>query len=442
MDSVERLVSTSLKADRQGIGQEMYDLIVELFPICRSITGDGVRTSLKMLQKRIPLEIREVKSGTRVFDWTVPREWNIKAAFVKDPSGNKIVDFEKSNLHVLNYSIPVHRRMSLDELRKHLYTVPEQPDAIPYRTSYYKENWGFCISHNQLMALSEGEYEVVIDSSLEDGHLTYGECFIKGASDAEVLFSTHICHPSLANDNLSGVALATCLASHLSERNLRYSYRFLFTSGTIGSITWLSLNESRLPLIKHGLILACVGDSGPVTYKKSRQNSAEIDRAVQQVLERSGDVYRTLDFSPYGYDERQFCSPGINLPVGCFMRTPHGEFPEYHTSGDNLDFVQPQYLADSFNKCWDVLGILEGNRTYLNLNPKCEPQLGRRGLYGSIGGNSDQKIHELAMLWVLSLSDGEHTLLDITEKSRLTFDQIEDAAAALHKHDLLRDLAE
>ena len=412
----------------------------DLYPICRSITGDGIRKSLRMLQNLIPLEIREVRSGTTVFDWTVPREWNIRAAYVKDSAGNKVIDFDRSNLHVLSYSVPVKRRMSLDELRKHLFTIPEQPDRIPYRTSYYKENWGFCITHNQLLELKDGEYEVVIDSSLEEGYLSYGEYFIPGKSDKEVLLSTHICHPSLANDNLSGVGLSTFLAKHLSQFELRYSYRFLFTPGLIGSITWLQMNESRVSKIQHGLIFACVGDAGAITYKKSRQGVSETDRAVAQVLKDSGDPHRIVDFSPYGYDERQFCSPGFNLPVGCFMRTPHGEFPEYHTSADDLSFVQPQHLADSFAKCVSLIEAFEGNRTYLNLFPKCEPQLGRRGLYGSIGGQASARMQETAMLWVLNFSDGRHALLDIAEKSSLTFAQVKAAADALHKHGLLREV--
>lgn len=412
----------------------------DLYPICRSITGEGVRKSLRLLQDVIPLEIREVQTGTTVFDWTVPREWNIKTAFVKDSAGNKVIDFDRSNLHVLSYSVPIKRRMSLDELRKHLFTIPEQPDRIPYRTSYYKENWGFCITHKQLLELQDGEYEVVIDSSLADGYLSYGEYFIPGKSDREVLLSTHICHPSLANDNLSGVGLSTFLAKHLSQLDLRYSYRFLFTPGLIGSITWLQMNESRVSKIQHGLIFACVGDSGAITYKKSRQSVSETDRAVAQVLKDSGEPHRIVDFSPYGYDERQFCSPGFNLPVGCFMRTPHGEFPEYHTSADDLSFVQPQHLADSFTKCLSIVEAFEGNRTYLNLFPKCEPQLGRRGLYGSIGGQASARMQETAMLWVLNLSDGNHALLDIAEKSSLTFVQVKAAADALHKHGLIRDI--
>ena len=330
--------------------QEMFQLIRKLYPICRSITGDGVRETLKILQEYIPLTIHEIPSGTEVFDWTIPKEWNIRDAYIKNANGEKLVDFQKCNLHVLNYSLPINKKVSLDELKAHTFTLPERSDWIPYRTSYYKENWGFCLSYNQLSSLADGKYEVFIDSSLQDGHLTYGEYFVKGQTDDEVLISTHVCHPSLANDNLSGIALAVFLAKHLSQLSLRCSYRFLFTPGTLGSIAWLSLNELHASQIKHGLVLACVGDSGQITYKKSRQGDAEIDRAVLQVLKDAGDPYEIFEFSPYGYDERQFCSPGFNLPVGCFMRTPHGKFPEYHTSADNLEFVQPKYLGDSLQR--------------------------------------------------------------------------------------------
>jgi aminopeptidase-like protein len=419
--------------------KEIFHLIERLYPICRSITGDGVRQTLRILQEYIPLTIREVPSGTRVFDWAVPKEWNVKDAYIKNSKGEKLVDFQKSNLHVLNYSLPIHEKVSLDELKAHSFSLPDKPDWIPYRTSYYKENWGFCLSHKQLAELQEDEYEVLIDSTLRDGHLSYGEYFIKGESADEILISTHVCHPSLANDNLSGTALAVFVAKHLKAASLRYSYRFVFTPGTIGSIIWLSLNEAQTIRIKHGLVLACAGDSGKINYKKSRQANAEIDRAVIQALRDSGDAFALHEFSPYGYDERQFCSPGFNLPVGCFMRTPHGEFPEYHTSADNLELVQPKFLVDSLTKCLSIFEILEGNRRYLNLNPKCEPQLGKRGLYGSIGGQSDGRLQELAMLWVLNLSDGAHDLLDISEKSKVSFCLIKKAADALLANNLLRE---
>ncbi len=424
--------------DLNEIGQEMYQLMTRLYPICRSITGDGFRASVRLLQQHIPLEIHEVPSGTPVFDWTVPKEWNIRDAYVKNARGEKVIDFQQSNLHVVNYSIPIHQKMSLVELRGHLFSIPDQPEWIPYRTSYYKENWGFCLSHRQLQSLEEGEYEVYIDASLEAGHLTYGEYYLPGQTGDEVLISCHSCHPSLCNDNLSGMALATFLAKSLGQLSLRYSYRFLFIPGTIGAITWLCLNETQVNRIKHGLVVACVGDPGKSTYKRSRQGEAEIDRAVKHVLKHSGQDYEIVDFSPYGYDERQYCSPGFNLPVGSLTRTPHGRYAEYHTSADNLDLVQPAYLADSLSKYLAVVNILENNQKYLNTNPKCEPQLGKRGLYGALGGQKEAKINELAMLWVLNLADGRHRLLDIAERSALSFDTIQTAAAALLKHNLLQ----
>jgi aminopeptidase-like protein len=421
------------------IGQEMYRFISELYPICRSITGNGLRQTLHILKALIPLDIYEVPTGIQVFDWTVPKEWNIRDAYIKNSKGRRIVDFKESNLHVLNYSMPIKRKLSFNELKEHLFTLPSQPEWIPYRTSYYKENWGFCLSHKQLLEMKDEEYEVCIDSSLEDGHLTYGECYLKGERDDEVLISCHVCHPSLCNDNLSGIALAVCLAKSLRQLSLRYSYRFLFIPATIGSITWLCRNEDQISRIKHGLVVACMGDPGPSTYKKSRQGEAEIDKAVLHVLKHSGQGYEVQDFSPYGYDERQFCSPGFNLPVGCLMRTPHGCFPEYHTSADNLNFVQPPYLADSFLKCLFVLHVLENNKTYLNQNSKCEPQLGKRGLYRPTGGQQESVINELALLWVLNLSDGSHTLLDIADRSELEFSLIKDAADALLEHGLLKE---
>jgi aminopeptidase-like protein len=433
---------SSAAKDLDKLGSEMYGLVSELYPICRSITGDGFRESLRLLQRHIPLEMHEVPSGTPVFDWTVPKEWNIRDAYVKDATGEKVIDFQESNLHVVSYSVPIHTKMSLAELKEHLFTLPEQPDWIPYRTSYYTESWGFCLAEHALQRFEDGEYEVCIDSSLEDGHLTYGEYYLRGETEDEVLISCHSCHPSLCNDNLSGMALATGLAGCLSQLSLRYSYRFLFIPGTIGSITWLAANEHRVSRIKHGLVVACVGDSGRLTYKKSRRGDADIDRAVVHVLEHFAQDYEILEFAPYGYDERQYCSPGFNLPVGNLTRTPHGRFPEYHTSADNLSFVQPAYLADSLAKYLAVVDVLEHNRKYINVNPKCEPQLGRRGLYSSFGGRKDADLFEHAMLWVLNMSDGANTLLDITERSGLDFSIINKAADVLVNHKLLEEISE
>jgi len=424
--------------DEETLGRQLYDCIADLYPLCRSITGEGVRETLRRLQRQVPLTIHEVPSGTEVFDWTVPREWNVRDAYVKNARGERVIDFRRSNLHVVNYSVPVRGRMSLEELRPHLFTLPDRPEWIPYRTSYYKESWGFCLSRRQLEALEDGEYEVCIDASLDPGTLTYGECHVPGESTDEILISCHVCHPSLANDNLSGIAIAAHLGQHLRRLPLRYSYRFLFIPGTIGSITWLCRNESLVSRIRHGLVLACLGDAGRFTYKKSRRGDATVDRAVRHVLHHLGD-HEVLEFSPYGHDERQFCSPGFNLPVGRLSRTPHGCFPEYHTSADDLAFVHPSQLAASFATCLAILAVLENDRTYVNQNPKCEPQLGKRGLYHAIGGIAHSPVTETAMLWVLNLSDGQHSLLDVAERSGLHFDEISRAAEALRDSGLLKE---
>lgn len=434
------MVERSTKAVPGGsAGEEIYAFIRELFPICRSITGNGFRDTIARVGKLIPIDVREVPTGTPVLDWTVPQEWNVADAYILNSDGERVVDFRRSNLHVLNYSVPVRRRISLTELKEHLFTLPEHPDWVPYRTSYYSPSWGICLSQRQLEALTQDEYEVCIDSSLEDGFLTYGECYLEGETSDEILISAHACHPSLANDNLSGVAVATFLARHLAPLPRRYSYRFLFIPGTIGSITWLALNEERTSRIKHGLVLACVGDRGRSTYKKSRRGDAEIDRAAMHVLRHRGD-HEVQEFEPYGYDERQFCSPGFDLPVGCLMRTPHGQYPEYHTSADDLTFVEASFLEDSFMKCLSILEVLEANRTFINLNPKGEPQLGMRGLYSSIGGGTERKRNEMALLWVLNLSDGKHSLLDIADRAALVFDVVRTAADHLVEHGLVREV--
>jgi aminopeptidase-like protein len=420
-----------------GLGGDMHRLIAGLYPICRSITGDGVRETLRRVQQLTPLEIREVPTGTPVFDWMVPPEWNIREAWIRDAGGRKVVDFRDSNLHVVSYSTPVRARMSLAELAPHLHVLPEHPDWIPYRTSYYKPTWGFCLSARQREAMNEGAYEVLIDSSLEPGSLTYGELHLPGELSDEILLSCHVCHPSLCNDNLSGVAVATYLARALAARRRRHSFRFLFIPGTIGSITWLALNEARVRSIRHGLVLSCLGDNGGFTYKRSRRGSADVDRAVEHCLAASGLPYIVNDFVPYGYDERQYCSPGFDLPVGCLTRTPNGKYPEYHTSADDLAFVRPLDLERSLAMCLQVLDVLEGNDTYRTLNPKCEPQLGRRGLYSHIGGKAQGALDELSMLWVLNQSDGSHSLLDIALRSGRPFADVRRAADLLVEHRLL-----
>jgi aminopeptidase-like protein len=421
----------------KDIGAEAFQLVEELYPICRSITGNGVRRTLEIINRHIPLKVTQVPSGQAVFDWTVPKEWNIKDAWIKTKSGEKIVDFQNSNLHVLNYSVPIHKTVSLEELKPHLFSIPDHPDWIPYRTSYYNENWGFCIPHRLYDKLKDEDYEVFIDSTLDDGHLTFGEYRINGETSDEVLISCHICHPSLCNDNLAGIGMATFLAQHLSSRKMRYSYRFLFIPGTIGSIVWLKLNEPQINNIKHGLVVACVGDAGHFHYKKSRIGNAEIDRMAEKVLCDSGFSYQLIDFFPFGYDERQYCSPGFNLPVGCLMRSPHGEYPEYHTSADNLDLVKPVFIQESFDIYLSIIEGLEANAAYVNQLPKCEPQLGKRGLYEAIGGTAD-KSKNMALLWVLNLSDGNHTLLDIAERSGCRLDLIYEVTRILTAKQLLR----
>ena len=425
--------------DRASVGEWMYALVAELFPICRSITGDGLRTTLRRLQEIVPLELVEIASGTSAFDWTVPREWNIRDAWIANSRGERVVDFQKSSLHVVNYSVPVRARMSLGELRPYLHALPNQPDWIPYRTSYYRESWGFCLSQRSLDALPDDVYEVCIDSSLESGHLTYGEYVVPGRGNDEILISCHCCHPSLANDNLSGMAVATELARRLTARagELHYTYRFLFIPGTIGSITWLSQNRHAASRIKHGLVLSCLGDSGALTYKRSRGGTTLIDRAAEHVLRRSAGSERVREFVPYGYDERQYCSPGFNLAVGCLTRTPNGEYPEYHTSADNLSLVSGESLVASLEATERILEILEHDARYVNLEPYCEPQLGKRGLYRPTGGTGLPD-YEMALLWVLNQSDGDHSLLGIAERAGIEFRTILRAARDLESHKLVR----
>lgn len=417
----------------------LLNLIKELYPICRSITGEGVRETLRIIQKRVPLEIQEVPSGTKVFDWTVPLEWNIADAYVMNRAGKRVIDFQSHNLHLMSYSVPVRKKMGLEELRPHLFSLPAHPEWIPYRTSYYKENWGFCMRHVDFEELSDEEYDVVIDSTLQAGSLTYGELYLPGETSDEVLISCHVCHPSLCNDNLSGITVAVKLAETMAARPRRYSYRFLFIPGTIGSITWLAQNEQIVPRIRHGLVITGVGDAGNVTYKKSRQGNAEIDRATTHVLRHSGEAHSIIDFFPYGYDERQYCSPGFNLPVGCFMRTPHGQYPEYHSSADNFDLIRSESLSRSYADCLQIFELLEGNRVYVSQNPRCEPQLGRRGLYRAVAGQQENQLRELALLWVLNMSDGRHALLDIADRANLPFGQIQSAAEALIEAGLLNE---
>ena len=462
----------TLEEKSSGIGREMLQLMEELFPICRSITGNGVRQTLEIIKKHISLETHEIPSGTKVYDWTIPKEWNIQDAYIIDPNGRKIVNFRKSNLHVVNYSIPINQKISLSELKKHIHTIPEKPDLVPYVTSYYSENWGFCMSHNQFLGLKEGEYHVVIDSKLDNGSLTYGEYLIPGKSEDEILFSCYVCHPSMCNDNLSGVVLLTMLAKYMQNFKNNYSIRFLFIPETIGAITWLHINEAHISKIKHGLIATCLGDSGFLTYKRTRNNDEEIDKTVENILKKSGVKFRVLEFFPWGSDERQFCSPGFNLPVGSLFRSIYGssEFPEYHTSGDNLNFMSVKSLAESFVTYLLVLFELENNfhlhlqngksnisknlknqnenktlesDKYLNLNPKCEPQLGKRGIYHQIGGQEStmkQRKIEFAIFWILNLSDGNNTIQDISKRSGISLEDLQSSIKILINSKLLQKI--
>lgn len=420
-----------------SIGETAYRLMQRLFPLCRSLTGDGVRETLDILSEQLPIVRTEVPTGTQVFDWTVPYEWSIRDAYVAAPDGSRVVDFRQSPLHVVSYSEPVRATIPLEELRERLFTLPEQPDEIPYRTSYYSRTWGFCLQHRRLAELGPGDYEVVIDSTLGPGHLTYGEVVLDGAGGQDVLISTYVCHPSLANDNLSGIVVAAMLAKELSARDLLHTYRFVFAPGTLGPLAWLHENRDTLDRIAHGLAISCIGDAGGFTYKRSRRGDADIDRAVATVLRDSGSPHRILGWEPWGGDERQFCSPGFNLPVGTLMRTPHGEFAGYHTSADNMDRISPAALEEAVGTCLAVIDVLETNRTLVNLSPYGEPQLGRRGLYRSAGGAVSTPQDETALLWVLNLSDGTASLLEIADRSGIAYAVIRRAAERLEHAGLL-----
>jgi aminopeptidase-like protein len=424
-------------AAEAGKGEELYALVSELYPICRSITGDGVRRTLDILRRVVDLDLREVPTGSRVLDWTVPQEWNITGARVIGPDGATVVDFADSSLHVVSYSTPVHDTMTLEELRPHLYALADRPDAVPYRTSYYEPAWGFCVTQRTLDNMQPGRYRVEIDSTLADGHLTYAEHVVPGATADEVLVSAHTCHPSLADDNLSGLAVSAFLArwvASLPER--RYTYRFVYAPGTIGAITWLEQHREEAARVRFGLTLTCLGDDHPFTYKRTEHGATATDRVMALALRDCGLAHQTIDFFPYGYDERQYNSPGFRMPVGSLMRGRHGQFPEYHTSRDDLTFVSPARLAESLDVLRQAVQILEGDATYMNLAPEGEPQLGARGLYGSLGGIAIPDV-QLAMLWVLNQSDGTRPLTSIAERSGLSFAAIRASATALLDHGLL-----
>ncbi len=426
-------------ATAQEVTTQACALMRELWPLPRAATGHGVRATLDRVDTWAPLERIEVASGTPVYDWEIPNEWNVRDAWIAraDEPTRRLVDFQASNLHVLGHSRPVRARMTRAELEPHLHSLPDQPDLVPYRSSVWRDHWGFCLRHRDREALGDGPFDVVIDADLAPGHLSWGECVIEGQSTDEAMVWTHVCHPSLANDNLSGIVVAAALARALrAGPQPRLTWRFVFAPTTIGALAWLSRNESTLPRLRAGLVISLLGDAGPLTYKSSRRGDTLVDRAAQLVVGDAGG--RIVAFDPYGYDERQFCSPGFDLPVGRLTRTPHGEFPEYHTSADNLDFVQPMQLQRSMQTLAHLIGVIDANRCWRNLKPHGEPRLGKHGLFGATGRLGITGF-EHALLWVLNQSDGRRDLIDIAARSKLPFATLAEAAQALHDAGLLAD---
>lgn len=421
----------------------LHAAVVHILPLPRSLTGAGVRETLERLSAHVPLRTVEVPSGTPALDWEVPQEWTLRAARLVGPDGQTVIDVDDHALHLVGYSVAVDDHLTLEALQPHLHSDPDHPDVIPYRTSYYTPRWGFCLADSVRQSLPDGTYHVHIDTRLAPGSMSYGEVVVEGRSDFEVVVTSHVCHPAMANDNASGNVVAAAVAQRLlaADRPPRHTWRFLWLPGTIGELTWLARNRDRVDRIVGGLVLAGVGDRGSLTYKRSRRARTLMDRAAIQVLGESHHHTEVVDFSPWGYAERQFCSPGFDLGVGRLSRTEHGTYPEYHTSADDASFVTGESLHDTVEAVLAIADRLERNRTFRNLKPHGEPRLGPRGLYPSMGGPAAKEA-QLALLWVLSASDGTADLLDVTERSGMRFAAIADAADALAQTDLLEPLRE
>jgi aminopeptidase-like protein len=422
------------------LAAEAMTLAERLFPFPRSITGDGVRETLRAIAEVVPLEVNEVPSGTRVLDWTVPPEWKVGEAWIEDREGRRIVDARDHPLHLLGYSEGVDTRLAGAELQEHLWSLPDQPDLIPARTSYWERRWGFSLADSVRTTIRDDElYHVRIDATHdESGSLTYGEAVVPGRTADELLLSTYVCHPGLANDGVSGMVVVALLARYAPRDTLRHSLRLLFAPATIGAIAWLALNEPRLERIKAGAVVSCVGDSGPLHVKRSRRGETGIDRAAALLAHERGGVVRP--FEPWGTDERQFGSPGYDLPVIALTRTPHGEFPQHHTSADDLGFLDPVALAGSIYALAAIVDAVDRDRRLVNLLPKGEPRLGDRGLYPTLSaGVPGAERFVQALLWVLNLSDGRHSLLDIAERSGIPFSLVAEAADSLVAHGLVAE---
>jgi aminopeptidase-like protein len=424
-------------------GQEIYQLCVELFPICRSITGHGVRETLAIIKRHLPeLTINEVPTGTQAFDWTVPNEWNINEAYIIDPNGQRIIDFKDNNLHVVGYSTAINKSISLDELQAHLYSLPEQPDAIPYITSYYQERWGFCLTHEQRETLKPGNYQVFIDSSHKKGSLTYGELILPGQTSEEIFLSTYICHPSMANNELSGPTVTTYLAKWLlRQKNRRYSYRIIFIPETIGSIVYLSRNlDAMKEKVVAGFNINCIGDDRAYSYLASRYGNTLADQVARHVLKHLHPNFIAYSYLDRASDERQYCSPGVDLPVATIMRTKYGSYPEYHTSLDNLDLITPSGLNGGYEVLEYCLKCLERNET-LKTTILCEPQLGKRGLYPTLSTkNSKQIVRD--MMDLIAYCDGTHDLLTIAEIIDVPMWNIIGIVDQLKYHQILKSVSE